>query len=487
MSHLDDEELDALLSKELEHDPGEAYFASFPERVSARIAAEASATAPEQAPARRGGTSGWLAALRTPRGLTYAGGTLALLIVAGIAYQTSQPTAEAPRDMQQSAPVIPTEPTASDELSRKMAAPSGQSEQSGQSAPSTSAAESATPTPSAPADATTPAARQATPTRMVEVRPGPNGEEVPVSPRSTAPRPTLAPIAGESEQARAKRELIAQPMRQQRTGEVKAQADQPMEPFSGAPAPALATDRRGGVQPATEEDGVATKELSVTNRLDSSAQLCGIVRDASGRPIAGARVTLTADGRGATTDPRGAFCLPQPKQAGMLSVLAVGFRESRLTVGPSSTQPLAVTLEAVDPLRKGGSALGTARTPITSPLTDALAGKVRGDAYLRESAPARAAVAYAREAQTLAEKSPSGELWTLAGERWSLVAPLVRSEAAVADARFQAARARYASWESAPDARSQRHAREAVESYLAIGTRGPLRDLALGWKAKLVR
>lgn len=479
MSHLDDEELDALLSKELEHDPGEAYFASFPERVSARIAAEASATAPAQAPARRGGISGWLAALLTPRGFTYAGGTLALLLVAGIAYQTSQRSAEAPQTIQQSAPVIPTEPTASDELSRKMAA------QSEQSAPP--AAESATPTQSAPADVTTPAARQTRPARMVEVRPGPNGEDVPVSPRSTAPRPTLAPIAGESEQARAKRELIAQPIRQQRAGEAKAQADQPMEPFSGAPAPALATDRRGGVQPATEEDGVATKELSVTNRLDSSAQLCGIVRDASGRPIGGARVTLTADGRGATTDPRGAFCLPQPRQAGMLSVLAVGFRESRLTVGPSSTQSLAVTLEAIDPLRKGGSALGTARTPITSPLTDALAGKVRGDAYLRESAPARAAVAYAREAQTLAEKSPSSELWTLAGERWSLVAPLVRSEAAVADARYQAARARYASWESAPDVRSQRHAREAVESYLAIATRGPLRDLALGWKAKLVR
>ncbi len=468
MSHLDDEELDALLAKELEHDPGEAYFATFAERVSARIAAETPAVAPVQAPTQRKGLAGWFAALLTPRGLTYAGGTLALLVVAGIAYQNSQRDAVTPQAMLPSEPVVRSEPTPSVEQSKEASAPAAQA------------------APSEVATVSPPSARQSPRARMVEVRPGPNGEDVPVHPRAAMPRPTLTPIPGESEQTRAKRELLAQPMREQRSADAKAQADQPVAP-SAVPAPAAATDRRGGMQPAQDEDGVASKELAVTNRLDSMGQLCGTVRDALGRPVASARVTLTADGSGATTDPHGAFCVPQPGQAATLSVLAVGFRERRLTVGPSSTQALVVTLEAVDPLGKSRSALGVVRKTNTSPLSDALAGKVRADVYARESAPARASVAFAREAQALAERSPSSEAWTVAGERWSLVAGLVRGESAVPDARYQAAHARYASWELAPDARRRRQAREAVDAFLAIATQGPLRDLALGWKARLAR
>lgn len=499
MSHLEDEELDALLAKELTHDPGEAYFASFADRVAARIEADALAAAPAAPiapPVKRGGLAAWFGSLWTPRGLAYAGGTLALLVVAGLAYRNAQHGAVAPTAVLQSDErVIPSEPSAGTSLSADATESQAAKESPNESSPSDQ------PTP-VPAAAKASGSTRETPTaRMYEVRPGANGEDVPVKPRVSSPRPALAPIPGESEQTRAKRELNAQPMRTQALGETSTKSGETAQP-SNAPAPSIAAERRGGMQPARDEDAgaVATKELSVTNRLDSTGQMCGAVRDASGRPVAGARVTLTSDGSGATTDNRGAFCLPRPQQSGTLSVLAVGFRESRLTVGPSSSQALAVTLNAVDPLAKvpvrelerypGGptadSDLGFRGTR-TGPVTLQIDGKVRADAYARESAPARASVAFAREAQKAAEKTPTTEAWTVAGERWSLVASLVRTEAAVPDARFNAAKARYASWELGPDDRRKRHAREAVDAYLAIAANGPLRDLALGWRAKLGR
>ena len=486
MSHLDDEELDALLAKELTHDPGEEYFASFADRVAARIEADALAAAPAAPvapPVKPGGLAAWFGSLWTPRGLAYAGGTLALLVVAGLAYRNAQHGAVAPTAVLQSDErVIPSEPSAGTSLSADAIEPQAAKESSDDASPPAQT----TPVPTAAKSKASGATRETPTARMYEVRPGANGEDVPVRPRVSSPRPALAPIPGESEQTRAKRELNAQPMRAVPQSETKAQSNEsaPSAPAPAAttPAPAPATtqgfaaDRRGGLQPARDEDAPPAQDLSITNRLDSRGQLCGTVRDAAGRAVAGARVTLTRDGSGATTDGRGAFCLPRPLEAGTLSVLAVGYRESRLTVGPSGSVPLAVTLQAVDPLARS-----------TSRALDASAGKVRADTYARESAAARASVAFAREAQRAAEKTPTTEAWTVAGERWSLVASLVHTEEAVPDARFNAAKARYASWELGPDDRRKRHAREAVDAYLAIAVNGPLRDLALGWQAKLAR
>ena len=119
--------------------------------------------------------------------------------------------------------------------------------------------------------------------------------------------------------------------------------------------------------------------------------------------------------------------MPRPLEAGTLSVLAVGYRESRLTVGPSPSPALAVTLDAVDPLAKvpvramernpGGPTADSDlsfRGTRTGPRTLQTVGKVRADADARESAPARAPVAFAREAQRAAGKTPATEAWTAA-------------------------------------------------------------------------
>lgn len=516
MSHLEDDELDAQLAKQLEYDPGEAYFASFADRVSARIAAETAAAQPVAPAPRSNGLAAWLGALFTPRGIALAGGTLALLVVAGLAYRNAQHGAVSPVAGIESDRVIPSEPSAvaGDAESERQQADAPMTEAS--PAP-TAANESSTPPATSTkeladdvgARAAKASAPQAPPSRMYEVRPGANGEDVPVRPRAIARRPTLAPVPGESDQARAKRELLAQPMRAQVASEAKtkptasdARLNEGAAP-PAVPAPFGMAERRGGMQPARDEDVAAAQEMVVDKRIDAQGQLCGTVRDASGRAVAGARVTFTVSGTGTTTDGRGAFCLPAPSAAGTLSVLAVGFRETRLSLGAKSSEPLAVTLEAVDALAKtpvavsqdnGGKldagkdrqAFGGRATALAPPSQNAL-GKIRADAYARESAPARASVAFAREAQLAAEKAPSTEAWTVTAERWTLVASLVRGEEAAPDARYQAARARFASWELGPDDRRLRHAREAVDAFLAIAPTGPRRDTALGWKAKLGR
>jgi anti-sigma factor RsiW len=75
--------LDDALARALDHDPGEAYFASFADRVAARIAQDA-APAPASATAdvTRRGLFGWW---NSPRALAWAGGAVAVVAVAALA------------------------------------------------------------------------------------------------------------------------------------------------------------------------------------------------------------------------------------------------------------------------------------------------------------------------------------------------------------------------------------------------------------------
>lgn len=463
MKPLDDDELDALLEQELTHDPGDEYFASFAGRVSARVAVEAAAVSAAPAPAQPNGLAAWFAGLRTPRGLALAGGTLALVVVAGVAYQSAQRGGPAPEGMLPQAvrapsPSVPIEqdspPYATSDLGKDVSAAK----------------------PDKEARASTEATRQTSPTtRMLEVRPGPNGEDVPVQPRAASDRPSLAAIPGESEQTRAKRELIAQPMTDQHSGESKA-----------APT-ATPLERRSGARAANDEDGAAKQDLAIAQRSSDPEQLCGTVRDPGGRPVVGARVSLTGSGLGTTTDANGQFCLPPATQAGTLSVLAVGFRESRLTVSPSTPRSLAVTIDPVSVLGKPSSTLGLTGKPSATAPSDALAGKLRADTYSGEVATTRASVAFARDAEARAVKTPTTAAWSAAAERWTMVAQLARTESAIPDARYNAAQARMAAWELGPDERRTGYAREAVDAFLKVASEGPKRTQALAWKAKLAR
>src|ERR1051325_6750016 len=69
----------------LSHDPGEAYFDDFPERLRRRL--RAGAPAGEQAPERSRGLGAWL---RGPRGLAWVGTAAALVVAFGLVLITSR-------------------------------------------------------------------------------------------------------------------------------------------------------------------------------------------------------------------------------------------------------------------------------------------------------------------------------------------------------------------------------------------------------------
>src|SRR6516225_8698220 len=113
--------LEETLGKALAHDPGEAYFAGFADRVAKRIAGRRiDAPLPVETPRARRSISAWLT---SPRGLTLAGSTAALLAAAGLAWMRFHNEQDVARALREAAPSTRTSaPGASDELSRAPAA-----------------------------------------------------------------------------------------------------------------------------------------------------------------------------------------------------------------------------------------------------------------------------------------------------------------------------------------------------------------------------
>ncbi len=186
--------LDADLSRALEHDPGEAYFASFADRVASRIAAEAAparAAAPVREP-RRGLFAWW----NSPRQLAWAGGALGLVVVAALAVvlvrqngmratldRLSAPETSAMRAPAASGPAAESAPQAANEIAPPAAAPAEPGAASGASAPSTAREEEARDAAGARRDRGAFVPAPVAPSRVMQMRPGPNGEAVPVAPQ----------------------------------------------------------------------------------------------------------------------------------------------------------------------------------------------------------------------------------------------------------------------------------------------------------------
>lgn len=189
---LTDEE--RALRKALEHDPGEAYFATFADRVQGRLRAEGLAGAQAR---ERGNIAGWFG---RPRNLAIAGAVATVIVGAGIVLINSRevemPTlrrigaeshavAPAPTDLgaKESAPSATgaTEPSADGSSTPSAVA-------HGESAPSSDTRERGADVP--PASALGAASGGATPQRAYEVRRDANGEDVPVNP----PHALLSPI-----------------------------------------------------------------------------------------------------------------------------------------------------------------------------------------------------------------------------------------------------------------------------------------------------
>ena len=541
--------LDAALAGALEHDPGEAYFASFADRVGARIAREASPVAVD---APRRGLAAWWG---SPRKIAWAGGALGLVAVAALVVTLSRehgpqelatqvspsrelgantagqravpPHAEARADR----PVQPLAEARADRANssladaggaaaQKAAAPSpipapdaGGAPAASESprfaaapapSPSISPARSPSPSPArAPAPAALPtvprsaaampgAADQATarareevaaqpktqaenaaPGRVMEVRTLPSGEQEAVSrsPQATLPPPPLPALKlpnGFSKPAAAP--LGGQPLtRQSLTGDA-APATGTLE-RKAAPAhpaaPELAADALGGQPMRSSRDGGASEPVP-------SVAICGQVLDTRGRPAAGALVAVAETGGTATAGPDGAFCVDVPGTGGTLSVLAVGYRASRVSVGAANASaPVAVTLSAVDvlaPSAKTASGVYNYSDEATLKATTGSPSMAR-----------RAAIA----ASAAALKAGSADAWTVAAERWETL-ELIEPATSDAEPGFHVAEARVNAWlvgrgDARRAAALRDAARKATQAYLDRSTDEALLEVARGW------
>src|SRR5207237_9720526 len=86
-----------------------------------------------------------------------------------------------------------------------------------------------------------------------------------------------------------------------------------------------------------------------------AAQLCGRVVDAQGRPVVGALVALADLGTTVQTDARGAFCVSAPAGVHPMTVLAMGYQQTRLEARTGAAAPLEVKLRPV-PVLEGPAA-----------------------------------------------------------------------------------------------------------------------------------
>ncbi|HEY6866668.1 MAG TPA: carboxypeptidase-like regulatory domain-containing protein, partial [Candidatus Eisenbacteria bacterium] len=295
--------------------------------------------------------------------------------------------------------------------------------------------------------------------RAQEVRRDERGEEVPVSPPS-------GPAA-----------LYARPPAPAQTSEVPAgpvtvKKQERAMPMGTPGMPAA--EKTGGAPAAPEPSPAAGAAL---DQAVAIIELCGDVRDPSGRPVAGASVVIADNGVAARTDAKGRFCVSGPAGDRTLAVLAVGYVPARQGVRFVAGAPRAsIALEPVAVLSgpRATGAQGFAAPPpaggdVFGALPDSLRSVARGAELLSASAAQlKSAAAYDR-----------------AADAWSALAPSLAAGPLESGARFEAASARVHAWEIAPTPERRAAAAASLDAYLARAEPGARRDRALAWRGRL--
>ena len=474
---------DQALRRAFTHDPGEEYFASFAARVAARISAGEPAGAPRPASAtpaeRRAAT---VSGQRAPRrSLAWASALAAAVVAVGIAFLLTRESGvvslrdrgaveRAERDARarppaEEAPAPEASPTPG-EVAAPAPAPVAQGRLKSQAperattsgAPSGAAASGAAKERAAPGFAAAPpgagaagngpaAAPGALPGRAYEVRRDERGEDVPVIPPGSPAasyRPPPAPPAA------------------------PARPGEPVYVRKYSPAvPMQARDAGGSQNLAPSAQGFAQAPPADSARIE----VCGVVGDPSGRPIASASVVITETGASATTDPHGRFCLAAPAGDRTLAVLAVGYAAARQSIHVTAGVP--ATSVVLQPVQVLGGAAGT----------DPVALRSAAFAGLPDSL-----AAVARRASTLTLGAPalhSATTWEMAADQWSLLVVARPRGPAEDEALFQLAVARLRAWELSPNEERRQGALQAVETYLVSAKPGPRRELAQSWQTRI--
>ena len=526
----------AALARSLTREPGEAYFATFAERVQARIAAGAPAPSREAA-ADAAPRRSWFA---SPRALAWAGAAAVLVVVGAFAIQFGmQQTAGGSR--------VAGKPSivGADRLEQREAAPSSAETRAAEPAPAANApAPSAAETPGAAAearrerlnagrdrtpadagsgfasgtsDAVTPppapseaarkdaGARQplAAPQRVQELRTLPGGEQVPVQTRALPQAEKQKGFAVPPADASRPRKPMALPMTPQPklTKSTTTQEQQVRGGVTGEPRPAPVASpvpQSSALAPATGTVGGA-----VRTEADEAAtfRLCGTVANAQGRSLEGATVTVVETGRSVVSGAGGAFCVDAPSAGATLSVLALGQHAYRATVNATDAgAPYAVTLRPVETLGErevNAARLKTEPPPVTEgkAITESESSAKRGvpgwggttkNLYdFSRTAKAAPDAAAARVASDEARLAKSPALWAKAGALWTDVAWAAKSDAEADEARFHAAEARMNAWRLAPTGANRAAALGVVRDFLAKAPAGARRDSVEAWRREL--
>jgi len=467
---------DEALKRTLTHDPGEAYFETFADRVENRIRAQGLGGAQRRhTSAREMGL--WL---RSPRVLAWIGSLAAVVVVGGLVLMMGRegtmpslrsrtdiehsesvakkepPKAEGDQDrLMTPAPVTPKDERTRDEAARqdadalKMRA-LGRSPESRTSTPS--ALDAAKPAP--------PAANVA-PARAYEVKRNAQGEDVPVHPENvpgfTAAPPPSAAAGGNEAGA---------------TGPVTVRKEARPVPMASAPPAA------GAVAQSKQKEGL--REESQDALKSSATRVCGDVRDQNGRPVANARVVIPEVAATASTDANGHFCVEAPTGEHELSVMAIGFRPARgLGVAGKDAPGTRVTMEAISALGPTSSA-SLAKLQAGAPPSEA--------AFIALPDSMRNVTGAATAASATAARARVPGAWDTAASAWEGVLHGLDSRSTAAnEARYQIAAARVHAWELGGDKPRATAAMAALDVFLMQAPAGAQRDQARAWRAAIAR
>lgn len=462
--------LDAGLARSLTHDPGDAYFETFAARVEDRIRAEGLAGA--------GARPGWASWLASPRRLATAGAIAVVVVGAGLVVLVSR---EHP--LQRLRAPATTDRTARLDTDRERSS-------------ALSAAEPAEETANREAKESDDAAsrtsdlRDAQSARAYEVRRNEAGEEVPVrtdrgpgfaQPPASAPAP-LAPGEGVRVTKPQSVEPMAAASGAGAAAAMQKSAAKPEAASGQQSADELRQLKAQTVAPATG----AKRAIGATNEgaaqslaLDGPAvDLCGIVRDRAGRPVAGADVTVAETGTSVKSGADGRFCVRTTSGARTLTALALGFHETRQTVDAAKDRnEIALALEPV-------SVLGA---PMPSLAGGVRAGRPEEQAYMLEAEDkfsvlpdaqraiareAQQAGARARDAMRGSEGARAAAEWDTSAEAWKRLLPQVKGDLEVATLH-EISLARFQSWQQFATRAREVAAVDALRAFIARAPAGP--------------
>ena len=452
-------ELDASLKGALAHDPGDAYFASFADRVTARIAA-----APAEAPARAaqparssaggGGFFGWLL---SPRGLTLAGSMAGVAVVAALAYVLTR-DGGADRFAQQVAPK--SEVGAAADATPPAETPSAP-------APAATATQAAPVTPSNEADAQSPpqaarkeaaapapVERRTTAARAQEVRTDAAGEPVAVQKRALPPAPALsAPATPSSGPVRVQKPQSATPMGStlaQRAPET-AESAAPAAPAAPAPTAARSTPQAttfaappaASSTPAPAPTPPAPAPAPAKPRFDVSKLFEKAKSSSSGTTPAPATTQSQSQG----------FAAPPTAND---------------ATAPSVTAPVTPPMSAPSLEGKGARGGRATETNFRASAYDMAAGR-------------------AREAEAIAARTHAAADWDRAASAWRQAALVANEPAQERASRRAESEARMTAWRTEPNELRRMAARAAVRGWLAVAEPGAEQDAAKKLEAELGR